>query len=107
MSGYYECGSAGAQMEAVRSGHGVGILHDYAARRFRELKPLLPEVRFVRNYWLVSHLDTYHTRRVGGACSYRDKRKIKCFQLLRLGQPFEKRRQHADTRVWVIAATHE
>jgi hypothetical protein len=25
---------------------------------------LLPEIRFVRNYWLVSHPDTHHTRRV-------------------------------------------
>ena len=50
-----------AQMEAVRGGHGVGILHDYAARRFPELKRL---IRFVRNYWLVSHPDTNHTRRV-------------------------------------------
>jgi DNA-binding transcriptional LysR family regulator len=48
-------------MEAVRDGHGVGILHDYAARRFPELKRLLPEIRF---YWLVSHPDTHHTRRV-------------------------------------------
>jgi hypothetical protein len=35
----------------------VGILHDYAARRFPELRRLLPEIRFVRNYWLVSHPD--------------------------------------------------
>src|SRR6478672_11952123 len=51
-------------LEAVRGGHGVGILHDYAARQFPELKRLLPEIRFVRNYWLVSHPDTHHTRRV-------------------------------------------
>src|SRR5216683_6713808 len=64
MNRHYECGSVVAQMEAVRGGHGVGILHDYAARRFPELKRLLPEIRFVRNYWLVSHPDTHHTRRV-------------------------------------------
>ena len=51
-------------LEVARTGHGVGILHDYAARRFPELKRLLPEIRFVRNYWLVSHPDTHHTRRV-------------------------------------------
>jgi DNA-binding transcriptional LysR family regulator len=62
MSRRYECGSVVAQMEAVRSGHGVGILHDYAARRYPELKRLLPEVRFVRNYWLLSHPDTHETR---------------------------------------------
>jgi len=64
MNRHYECGGVVAQMEAVRGGHGVGILHDYAARRFPELKRLLPEIRFVRNYWLVSHPDTHHTRRV-------------------------------------------
>ncbi|WP_234685065.1 LysR family transcriptional regulator [Bradyrhizobium monzae] len=64
MSRRYECGSVVAQMEAVRSGHGVGILHNYAARRYPELKRLLPDVRFVRNYWLTSHPDTHETRRV-------------------------------------------
>ena len=64
MSRHYECGSVVAQMEAVRGGHGVGILHDYAARRYPELKRLLPDIRFVRNYWLTSHPDTHETRRV-------------------------------------------
>ncbi|MDF0522253.1 LysR family transcriptional regulator [Bradyrhizobium yuanmingense] len=64
MSRRYECGSVVAQMEAVRSGHGVGILHDYAARRYPELQRLLPDVRFVRNYWLTSHPDTHDVRRV-------------------------------------------
>jgi molybdate transport repressor ModE-like protein len=64
MNRRYECGSVVAQMEAVRGGHGVGILHDYAAGRYPELKRLLPEIRFVRNYWLVSHPDTHHTRKV-------------------------------------------
>jgi molybdate transport repressor ModE-like protein len=64
MSRRYECGSVVAQMEAVRNGHGLGILHDYAARRYPELKKLLPEFRFVRSYWLTSHPDTHETRRV-------------------------------------------
>lgn len=64
MTRHYECGSVVAQVEAVRAGHGVGILHDYAARRFPELRRLLPEARFVRSYWLVSHPDTHRTRRV-------------------------------------------
>jgi DNA-binding transcriptional LysR family regulator len=64
MSRRYECGSVVAQVEAVRSGHGVGILHDYVALRFPELKRLLPDVRFVRSYWLTSHPDTHETQRV-------------------------------------------
>ena len=64
MSRRYECGSIVAQIEAVRTGHGIGILHDYAASRYPELRRLLPDVRFVRNYWLTSHADTHGTRRV-------------------------------------------
>lgn len=64
MSRRYECGSVVAQMEAVRNGHGVGILHDYAAVRFPELVRLLPAVRFVRCYWITSHPDTHETQRV-------------------------------------------
>jgi molybdate transport repressor ModE-like protein len=64
MSRHYECGSVVAQMEAVRAGHGIGILHDYAASQYPELKRVLPETRFTRTYWLMSHPDTHHTRRV-------------------------------------------
>lgn len=64
MSRRYECGSVVAQMEAVRAGHGVGILHDYVARRHSGLRCLLPDVRFVRSYWITSHPDTHETRRV-------------------------------------------
>ena len=67
---HYECGSVVAQMEAVKAGHGIGILHDYAAQRFPELKRLLPDIRFTRNYWLVSHPDTHHTRRVSAVHSH-------------------------------------
>jgi DNA-binding transcriptional LysR family regulator len=64
MKRHYECGSVVAQMEAVRAGFGVGILHDYAARSYPELVPLLTDMRFTRTYWLMSHPDTHHTRRV-------------------------------------------
>ena len=60
----FECGSVVGQLEAVRAGHGVGILHDYAARNYPELTRILPASRFTRSYWLVSHPDTHDTRRV-------------------------------------------
>src|SRR3954451_2594181 len=60
----YECGSVVAQLEAVRAGHGIGILHDYAAAKYPELVRLLPDIRFTRSYWLLSHPDTHETRRV-------------------------------------------
>ncbi len=70
MTWHYECGSVVAQMEAVRAGHGVGILHDYAARRYPELEPLLPDIRFTRSYWMVSHPDTHDARRVSEVYDY-------------------------------------
>jgi molybdate transport repressor ModE-like protein len=66
----YECGSVVAQVEAVRAGHGFGILHDYAASRYPELQKVLPDVRFERTYWLVSHPDTHTTRRVAEVNNY-------------------------------------
>jgi DNA-binding transcriptional LysR family regulator len=53
-----------AQMEAVRAGEGVGILHDYAAAAYPDLVRVVPEMRFSRTYWLMSHPDTHDTRRV-------------------------------------------
>jgi molybdate transport repressor ModE-like protein len=64
MPRHYECGSVIAQMEAVRAGEGVGILHDYAAAQYPELVRILPAMQFSRTYWLMSHPDTHDTRRV-------------------------------------------
>jgi DNA-binding transcriptional LysR family regulator len=64
MPRHYECGSVIAQMEAVRAGEGVGILHDYAAASYPDLMRVLPDMRFSRTYWLMSHPDTHDTRRV-------------------------------------------
>ena len=59
-----ECASVVGQMEAVRAGAGVGILHDYAARRHPELVRLLPEHSYRRSYWLVTHADIHDLRRI-------------------------------------------
>jgi molybdate transport repressor ModE-like protein len=64
MPRHYECGSVIAQMEAVRAGEGVGILHDYTAANYADLVRILPDIRFSRTYWLMSHPDTHDTRRV-------------------------------------------
>jgi DNA-binding transcriptional LysR family regulator len=64
MPRHYECGSVVAQMEAVRAGEGIGILHDYAAAQHPDLVRILPDMRFSRTYWLMSHPDTHDTRRV-------------------------------------------
>ncbi|SHE51010.1 ModE molybdate transport repressor domain-containing protein [Kaistia soli DSM 19436] len=66
----YECGSVVGQVEAVRAGVGVGILHDYTAALYPELRRLLPEIAFRRSYWLTSHPDTHATRRVAAVADY-------------------------------------
>ena len=49
--------SALAQIQAVKEGAGIGMLHDYAARYDHDLKRVLLNERCTRSYWLVVHLD--------------------------------------------------
>ncbi|WP_336487891.1 LysR family transcriptional regulator [Methylobacterium nigriterrae] len=63
----FRCAGAVGQFEAVRSGAGIGILHDFAAAGCAELVRILPETRFRRSYWLMSHPDTHEARRIA-AC---------------------------------------
>jgi DNA-binding transcriptional LysR family regulator len=51
----FEISSATGQTEAVRSGAGVGILHDYIARQHDELVRLLPANTIRRAYWTTWH----------------------------------------------------
>jgi DNA-binding transcriptional LysR family regulator len=60
----FECASVIGQMEAVKAGRGIGILHDYAARKESDLTPILPAESFTRTYWLVAHLDSRHLARI-------------------------------------------
>jgi DNA-binding transcriptional LysR family regulator len=50
-----EITSAIGQLEAVRAGAGIGVLHDYVAVGQEQLSPVLPEVRLGRAYWLAWH----------------------------------------------------
>ncbi|CDZ44459.1 Transcriptional regulator, LysR family [Neorhizobium galegae bv. officinalis] len=54
----FEISSAIGQTEAVRSGAGVGILHDYVARQYPELVRVLPETVIRRSYWTTYHETT-------------------------------------------------
>jgi len=60
----FECASAVTQLEALRAGVGLGVAHDYIARRFKDLRRVLPERRAMRAYWLVTHEDTRGLGRV-------------------------------------------
>ena len=61
---HFECASAVTQLEALRAGVGIGVAHHYIARRFPDLKPVLPERRATRSYWIVTHEDTRGLGRV-------------------------------------------
>lgn len=56
--------SAMGQTEAVRAGSGIGILHDFMARRDDTLVPVLPDQTLTRSYWTVVHEDLRSLRRV-------------------------------------------
>jgi DNA-binding transcriptional LysR family regulator len=51
----FEISTAIGQTEAVRTGAGIGILHDYIARQYAELERILPQVSIRRAYWTTYH----------------------------------------------------
>ncbi|PYG32578.1 LysR family transcriptional regulator [Pelagimonas varians] len=50
-----EISSALAQVTAVRSGAGIGVLHDFSVRDDVGLIPIFPETKAERSYWVVWH----------------------------------------------------
>ena len=57
------------QVEAVRAGAGIGVLHDDLARD-RGLVRVLPELRAVRAYWLAVHETLRDVARVRPAADF-------------------------------------
>jgi DNA-binding transcriptional LysR family regulator len=66
----FECASAVTQFEALRAGLGLGVVHDFIARRFKDLKRVLPERRAMRSYWIVTHEDTRGLGRIRAVCDH-------------------------------------
>lgn len=60
----FECASALGQLEAVKAGAGIGILHDYTASNDANLVKLMPEHSFTRAYWIVTHADSHDLLRI-------------------------------------------
>ncbi len=60
----FESASAVTQLEAVRAGVGLGVVHHFIARRFKDLIRVLPERSATRAYWLVTHEDTRNLGRI-------------------------------------------
>jgi DNA-binding transcriptional LysR family regulator len=68
-----ELSSAVGQVEAVRAGAGIGVLHDYLARDLRRdggLVRVLPDLRAVRSYWLAIHENLRGVARVRTAADF-------------------------------------
>lgn len=66
----FECAGVLGQFEAVRSGAGIGILHDYHAGRDPAFVRLLPEMAVQRTYWLLTHDDTRNLARVRAVADF-------------------------------------
>lgn len=60
----FQCTSAIGQLEAVRAGLGIGIIHDFIAARHPDLTRVLPDRRASRAYWVVEHEDVRGLGRV-------------------------------------------
>jgi DNA-binding transcriptional LysR family regulator len=60
----FECTSAVGQLEAVRAGLGLGIVHDFIAVRHADLVRVLPQLQAVRTYWIIEHEDVRDLGRV-------------------------------------------
>lgn len=60
----FRCAGVVGQMEAVKAGVGIGILHDFAVRDAGDLVRVLPDVVFRRSYHLLAHPDTHALRRI-------------------------------------------
>ena len=67
-----EVATAIGQVEAVRSGAGIGVLHDFMAAGDEDLVLLFPEIRIERSYWTVWHENLKSTRRVQAVVDFLD-----------------------------------
>lgn len=49
--------SVSVQLNWLRHGAGVGVVHDFARPSAPELARILPEIRLTRSFWLIRHAD--------------------------------------------------
>jgi len=65
-----EISSATGQLEAVRAGAGIGVLHDYLAAGRNDLVSVLPDVVVQRAYWIVYHESLRGLARIKAATGF-------------------------------------
>ena len=58
------------QVEAVRSGLGIGVLHQFLLRNGEGLVPVLPELGLSREFFLVSHPNTERIPRIQAVLNF-------------------------------------
>ena len=58
------------QVEAVKAGLGVGVLHRFLVKRADALVPLIPEVQVQREFYLVYHQSTEKVPRIGATIEF-------------------------------------
>ena len=66
----FEISSATGQTEAVRSGAGIGILHNYLAGQYPELIRIIPHLTISRSYWTAYHESARQLVRVRTAVNF-------------------------------------
>lgn len=66
----FRCAGVAGQIEAIRAGVGVGILHDFTVQNDPDLVAILPEVSFRRSYHLLSHPETHALARIAVCRDY-------------------------------------
>jgi molybdate transport repressor ModE-like protein len=60
----FECANLAGQFEAVKCGIGVAVLPDFVASGVPDLQVVLPDMFFMRTYWMVSHPDSQGIKRI-------------------------------------------
>lgn len=82
----FECASAVGQVEAVRRGLGLGVLHHFIAAGFEDVVQVLPERSAIRTYRLVIHEDVRSLGRIRAVVEHITEA-ASCGQAAFLGQP--------------------
>ena len=65
-----EVSTAIGQVAAVRSGAGIGVLHDFMGADLPDLVPVLPGMTVTRAYWMVWHENMRVARRVQAVAEF-------------------------------------
>ncbi|MEX3011319.1 LysR family transcriptional regulator [Hoeflea sp. TYP-13] len=60
----FEISAVLGQVEAVKAGAGIGILHKFLAQPHKDLVPVLPQKQVDRSYWIVYHENLRNIRRI-------------------------------------------